>query len=123
MLIADSEGDGHRNDAAHHSAPEGIDELLVVVEEQDHFVAASRPELLQMKQNSEGALVKLAEGDAALALLAFEISNAARDVAIGFNEPCKRCGSEHQRRSSLMYKGCRVRRLICASSATGSAES
>src|SRR5262249_5486896 len=63
VLVADAERHRHGNDAAEHRTPEGVDELLVVAEEQDQLVAALRAELLQVIQNAEGALIELAEGD------------------------------------------------------------
>ena len=58
--------------------PEGVDELLVVAEEQDQLVAAPRAEALQVIEDAERALVQLGEGDVARVVLALEVGDAAR---------------------------------------------
>jgi hypothetical protein len=53
VLIADADGERHRHDPAAHRGPESIEELLVVVEEDDHLVAALRAHGLQVVQDAE----------------------------------------------------------------------
>ena len=60
MLVADAERHRHRHDAAQDRGPEGVDELLVVAQEQDQLVAAARAEALQVVEDAEGAFVELA---------------------------------------------------------------
>ena len=60
VLVADADGHGHRDDAAQHRAPECIDELLVVVQQQDHPVAGLGAQLLQVVQDAQRALVQFA---------------------------------------------------------------
>ena len=57
---------------------------------------------LQVMQDTERALVELAEGHVALVLLAVEIGDAARIVAVEIEQLGQRVGIEHQRHSSLM---------------------
>jgi hypothetical protein len=86
MLIADTERHRHRNDAAQYRGPEGIDERLIVAEEQDQLVAAPRAQALQVVQDAQRALVEFAEGDAALLTITLKVGDGARDFAIGFDE-------------------------------------
>ena len=59
MLVADAKRHRHRNNAAQHRGPEGIDERFIAAEEQDELVAAARAEALQVMQDAQGALVEL----------------------------------------------------------------
>src|SRR5262249_5150155 len=119
MLIADAERNRHGNDPAEHRRPERVDELLVVAEEQDELVPALRPELLQVIQNAERALMQLAERHAALFVLTLEIHDAAGRVTVALHELRQGLCRSHRRRSSFMNRGFLVRRLICASSSIG----
>ena len=60
MLVADADGERHRDDAAAHRRPEAVEELLVVAEEDDHLVAALRAHRLQVMQDPERARIDLA---------------------------------------------------------------
>ena len=60
VFVADADGHRHRHDAAQHGAPEGVDELLVVVQQQDQVVAGLRAQLLQVEQHAQRPLVQLA---------------------------------------------------------------
>ncbi len=122
VFSADPQRHRHWDDATKHRAPEGIDERFVLAQKQDQVIAALRAEFLQVVQDAECAGVQIGEGDAALVLLTLEVGDAAGDLAIAFDQFGECGGSGHQRRSSLMTNGLRVRRLICASSSIGSSE-
>ena len=74
VLVADAERHRHGHDAAEHSRPERVEELLVVGEIDDQLVARLRAELLQVEQDAERALVELRVTDHAFAVLGFEIA-------------------------------------------------
>ena len=119
VLVADAERDRHRHDAAEDRRPEHVDELLVVVQEQDQLVAAARADALQVPEDAERALVKLAAGDRTRLVLALQVADTARRAAVVLEGLGERRGFGHQRASSRMCRGWRVRRLICASSSSG----
>ena len=119
MLVADAERDRHRHDSAEDRRPEGVDELLVVAEEQDQLVAAAGAEALQVIEDAERALVELGEADLVRVALPLEVGDAARHRAIRLDELDEGRDLLHQRRSRRMRRGWRVRRLICASSSRG----
>src|SRR5262249_31352123 len=119
MLVADADGDRHRHDAPQQRCPERIDELLVVADEQNEAIAAPRPDALQVMQDPQRALVQLGKGNAARIVLALQISDAARGIAVALDELRESRSLVSQRRSSLMCRGYFVRKLICASSSSG----
>ena len=119
VLVADAQRHGHGHDAAENRRPEHVDELLVIAQEQDEFVAAPRADALQVVQDPERPLVELAERHLACVVLGFVIGDAAPKGAVAFDDFGERRRGEHQRRSSLMCRGKRVRRLIWASSCSG----
>ena len=82
MLVADADGERYRHDAAGDRGPEGVQELLVVGEENDQLVAALSASCLQVMQDSERARIHLAEAHAALGVFAFDVRDDAVDVAI-----------------------------------------
>src|SRR5579871_1099509 len=120
MLIADAEGDRYRDDAPEDGSPEGIDELLVAAEEQDELVARFCPDALQVVEDAGGALVQLRVGNLAGIVLAFVIGDALVYAAVVRQQLSQGSRCRSQRRSNLMCRGWRVRRLICASSSSGS---
>src|SRR5579863_5437087 len=61
VLVTEARGYRHRDDAAEHCRPEGVDELLVAGQEQDQLVARPGAEALQVMQDAERALVQLPE--------------------------------------------------------------
>src|SRR5690349_5600916 len=105
MLVADTGSHGNRSDAAEDRGPEGVDELLIVGEQQDQLVAPARADPLQVIQDAQSALVELAERYLARVVLAFEIGDAARHGTVAFDQLDERGGFQHQRRSSLMESG------------------
>ena len=119
VFVADAERHRHRHDAAEDRRPEDVDELLVVVQEQDQLVAAARTQALQVIEDPDGALVELGEGDLARFVLTLQVGDAAVDAAVDIHELDQGVDVWGHRRSSRIYKGWRVRRLICASSSSG----
>src|ERR1700735_1962969 len=97
---------------------EGVQELLVVGEEDDQFIAALSALRLQVMEDSERARMHFAEAYAALRIFALDIRYGAIDVAVAV---------ENVRKRRVFHRMCTVirilergRRLICASSSTGS---
>ena len=82
VFVADAERHGHGHDAAEHSRPEGIQELLVVGEIDDELVAGSGAELLQVEQDAERAVVQLAVTHDPFAGLGLEITDGSFDAAV-----------------------------------------
>ena len=105
MLVADTERDRHRGDAADDGSPEGVDELFVVAEEEDEFVAAAGTDPLQVIQNAERALMQLGVGNIARVVLAFQVRDGPGGVAVGLEKLGQGRCFQHQRRSSLICKG------------------
>src|SRR5690606_42014555 len=109
----------HRHDAAQNGGPERSDELLVVPQKENELVPAPGAKPLQVVKDAERALVELTVGDGVLVPFAFQVGDAARQRPVAFNQLRERGRLGHRRRSSLMKRGCRVRRLIWASLSTG----
>ena len=77
VLVADADRERHRHDAAGNGGPVAVQELLVVVQEDDQLVAASRSHALQVIEDARGALVELGVFDDPLLVLALEIMHGA----------------------------------------------
>ena len=77
VLVADAQRHRHRHDAAQHRRPERVEELLVVVQQQDHPVTGTRSELLQVMQDAQCALVQLTVGHAPRFVFAAVIDDGA----------------------------------------------
>jgi vacuolar-type H+-ATPase subunit H len=105
MLIADAECHRYRHDATEDRRPEHVDELLVVAEEQDQLVAAARADALQVIEDAERALVQLGKGHLARIILAFEVSERARESAVVLDDFREGRGFGIHRASSLMCNG------------------
>ena len=90
MLVADADGERNRHDAARDRGPEGIQELLVVGEENDHLVAALSALRLQVMQDPERARMHLAEAHPALRIFALDVRHGAIDAAIALEDVRKR---------------------------------
>ena len=82
MLVADADGHRHRHDAAQHCGPEGIDKLLIAVQQQNDLVARLSAQLLQMMQQTQCAVVELRKAELARIVLAVVKGDAARRIAI-----------------------------------------
>ena len=125
MLVADAYGKRHRDDAAADGRPEAVEELLVVAQENDHFVAALRAHGLQVVQDAEGTRVHISVRHAPLGVLSLDVGDGAIDAAVAL-ENVEQGGVVHHavcvihRASTIIRRLERGRKLICASSSMGS---
>ena len=118
VLIADADGERHRNDPAAQRGPEAIEKLLVVVKVDDHLLAALRAHGLQVVQNAQRPRMGVAVAHATFGVLAVDERDRALDVAIAFQDLYK--SRWHHRVVTVIRRLVRGRKLIWASSSMGS---
>ena len=77
MLITDTDGDGHRHDAAQYGSPEGDDEALIRFAENDQLVAVLHAARLQGPEQRMRSFPQFGKRDDGLVVLAIYETNLA----------------------------------------------
>ena len=82
VLITDTDGERHRNDASELAGPEDVDKLPVVIQKENEVVALADAMLLQDMQQSQCALEQGLETNALLIFLPVDETDKACFTAI-----------------------------------------